>query len=61
MFENHMHLIYMCKEDLALNTLQGLIYHKPKPTKQTNLYPYYQHPKPLAKLKIGYMIVKVDT
>ena len=34
-FTNHMLNIYMHKQDLALNTLQGLICHKPKqPSKQ---------------------------
>ena len=27
---NHIYLIYMYEEDLALNNLQGLIYHKSK-------------------------------
>ena len=28
---NHINLIYMHKEDLALNNLKGLIYHKTQP------------------------------
>ena len=31
MFINHIYLIYMYKEDLALNNLQWLISHKTKP------------------------------
>ena len=29
---NHIYLIYMYKQDLALNNLQGLICHKTHPT-----------------------------
>ena len=29
--QNHIYLIYMYKEDLALNNLQWLIYHQTKP------------------------------
>ena len=31
MFTNHIYLIYMYKEDLALNNLQWLICHKTQP------------------------------
>ena len=31
MFTNPVYFIYMYKEDLALNILQGLIYHKTQP------------------------------
>ena len=37
MFTNHMYLIYMYKEDVALNNLQWLICHKTKPN-QTKSY-----------------------
>ena len=36
-FTNHIYLIYMYKEDLALNNLQCLICHKAK-SKHINLY-----------------------
>ena len=36
---NHIYLIYMYKEDLALNNLQGLICHKTQPNQS---YSYTQ-------------------
>ena len=39
MFANHIYLIYMYKEDLALNNLQWLIWHKTKPD-PTNIHTY---------------------
>ena len=32
LFTNHIYLIYIHKQDLALNNLQGLIYRKKIPT-----------------------------
>ena len=37
---NHIYLIYMYKEDLALNSLQWLICYKPNQTKSYILYIY---------------------
>ena len=38
----NIYLIYMYKQDLALNNLQGLIYRKTQPTNQpTNQFPLY--------------------
>ena len=34
LFTNHIYLIFMHKEDLALNNLQWLICHKTQPTNQ---------------------------
>ena len=36
MFTNPIYLIYMYKEDLALNNLQWLIYHKTNPNQIIN-------------------------
>ena len=38
----------MYKEDLALNNLQWLIYHKPNPTKLNHIYLIYMYKKDLA-------------
>ena len=37
---NHMYLIYIYKEDLALNNLLGLICHKTKPNHMYLIYTY---------------------
>ena len=37
---NHIYLIYMYKEDLALNNLQWLIYGKTQPNKIIYIYIY---------------------
>ena len=42
MFTNHVYLIYMYKQDLALNNLPGLICHKRKTNQPTN-QPYILH------------------
>ena len=42
MFTNHIYLIYMYKEDLALNNLQWLICHKTRPN-QTNTTSIYSN------------------
>ena len=36
---NHIYLIYIYKEDLVLNNLQGLIFHKTQPTNQPTNQP----------------------
>ena len=36
MFTNHINLMYMYKEDLALNNLQWLICHKTEPNQAIN-------------------------
>ena len=36
--KNHIYLIYMYKDDLALNNLQWLICHQTKPNHISNIY-----------------------
>ena len=47
LFTNHIYLIYMYKEDLALNNQQGLICHK-NPTQPTPIYLIYMYKEDLV-------------
>ena len=42
---NHIYLIYIYKEDLALNNQQWLICHKTRPTNQPTYQPNHTLPK----------------
>ena len=50
---NHIYLIYMYKEDLALNNLQWLMCHKSQPN---NIYLTYMYKEDLALNNLQWLI-----
>ena len=53
---NPTYLIYMYKEDLALNNQQWLICHKPNPTKPNHIYLIYMYKEDLALNNLQWLI-----